>query len=380
MSGDGRLHRDGRRLPVTDLTDHDDVRVLTQNGAQRVGEGQVCLRVHLYLIHAVNIRLHRVLHGDDVHHIAVQLAESRIQRGGFTGAGGAGDQHDSVGVAQDLVEFFHLPLRQAQRPLAAAQGLFLGETHDAFLAVDRGQRGNTDIVLPAIHQNGEPAVLGLPLFGDVQIADDLDTGDDGGQQPQVVGGGGVEHAVHPAADTDAVRPGLHMDIGGALAHRLLHQGVHQHDHGGGIDILLQDLLLQGTGLPLAGLGIQLGGLLHFLAAVAAVDGNQNIGGRGQKRLDAALAGDGHHVPALHVHGVVHGDIQRSAVLRVEPEGHHHIGAQDIGPHRLPDIHGNGVFVQPHHRGAGHGGQGLDHLFFGQDGALQKQLPYGLSSL
>ena len=277
VTRDGRLHRDGRRFPVADLADHDNVGVLTQNGTQGVAKGQVRLGIHLHLIHAVHVRLHGVLHRDDVHHVAVKLVQCGVKRGGFTGAGRSGDQHDPVGMAQDLVEFFQFRPRQAKGALAAAQRLFLRQSHHALFAIDRGERGNTHIVFPAVHQDGKAAVLRSALFGNVQIAEDLNARDDGGQQLQVVSGGGVQHAVHSAADPDLVRSGLHVDIGSALAHRLLHKGVHQHHHGGGVDILLKDLIFQRGALPLVGLGVKLGSLLHLLAAVAAVDGHENVG-------------------------------------------------------------------------------------------------------
>jgi len=40
VAGEGRLHRDLRRLVVPDLADQDDVRVLPQELAERRGEGQ----------------------------------------------------------------------------------------------------------------------------------------------------------------------------------------------------------------------------------------------------------------------------------------------------------------------------------------------------
>jgi hypothetical protein len=43
VAGERRLHGDLRGLAVAHLADHDDVRVLAQDGAQGVGEGQVDL-------------------------------------------------------------------------------------------------------------------------------------------------------------------------------------------------------------------------------------------------------------------------------------------------------------------------------------------------
>ena len=61
MPGDGGLHRDGGRLIVPDLTDHDNVRVLAEDGAERGGKGQAGLRIDLHLVDAGYVRLDRVL-------------------------------------------------------------------------------------------------------------------------------------------------------------------------------------------------------------------------------------------------------------------------------------------------------------------------------
>ena len=66
MSRNGSLHRYGCRLLISNLTDHNDIRVLTQNGTQRRREGQVRLIINLHLIDSVDIRLYRILYGDDI--------------------------------------------------------------------------------------------------------------------------------------------------------------------------------------------------------------------------------------------------------------------------------------------------------------------------
>ena len=49
VAGQGRLDGDLRRLEITGFSDHDDIRVLPENGTQAVGEGQVYSRVDLDL-------------------------------------------------------------------------------------------------------------------------------------------------------------------------------------------------------------------------------------------------------------------------------------------------------------------------------------------
>lgn len=98
VSGDGRLYGDAGGLLVTDLTDHDDIRVLTQDGTQCRCESQVCLGVDLYLVDTVNIGLDRILNGDDVHVFFIQFAQCGIQGGGLTTSGRSGYQDDTVRI------------------------------------------------------------------------------------------------------------------------------------------------------------------------------------------------------------------------------------------------------------------------------------------
>ena len=106
VSGDGRLYGDAGGLLVSDLTDHDDIRVLSQDGTQCRCEGQVGFVVDLYLIDTVDICLDRIFDGDDVHVLFVQLAQCGIQGGRLTTSGRSGYQNDTVRIFQDIVKLF----------------------------------------------------------------------------------------------------------------------------------------------------------------------------------------------------------------------------------------------------------------------------------
>ena len=80
MAGNRSLYRNSRRFLVTNLTNHNNIRVLSQNRAQRGGKGQAGFNINLHLIDAVNVGLHRVLNRYNIHRIAVQLTQRRIQR------------------------------------------------------------------------------------------------------------------------------------------------------------------------------------------------------------------------------------------------------------------------------------------------------------
>ena len=67
MSGDRRLNSNSRRFFVSDLSDHNDIRVLSENGTERTCKCEVCLVIYHYLIDAINICLYRILYSDDVY-------------------------------------------------------------------------------------------------------------------------------------------------------------------------------------------------------------------------------------------------------------------------------------------------------------------------
>ncbi|MNR99701.1 hypothetical protein D3C72_309410 [compost metagenome] len=69
------LDGDSRRFGVADFADHDDVGVLTQDGAQTSGEGQAYLGAHAYLNHAGQVQFDRVLDRDDLALAVVQVGQ-----------------------------------------------------------------------------------------------------------------------------------------------------------------------------------------------------------------------------------------------------------------------------------------------------------------
>ena len=97
------LDRDLGRLQVADFADHDDVRVLAQDMAQARGEGQADLGPHLDLVDAGHLVLDRVLDREDALVDGVDGVQPGVERGGLAGAGRPGDQHDAVGLVDQLL-------------------------------------------------------------------------------------------------------------------------------------------------------------------------------------------------------------------------------------------------------------------------------------
>ena len=73
MACERRLDGDLRRLQIPDLADHDDVRVLAQDRAQRVGKIEPDRRLHLDLVDAGKLIFNGVLHREE---LAVRAVEA----------------------------------------------------------------------------------------------------------------------------------------------------------------------------------------------------------------------------------------------------------------------------------------------------------------
>src|SRR5882757_1188942 len=169
-----RLHSDLRGLEVTDLTDHDDVRVLTQDGAQSAGEGHLNLRVHLRLPDAVDVVLDRILDGHDVLRVVVQALEGGVQSRRLTGAGRARDEQNAVRLVDELVDQpLGLGVHAQCREIEPA-GLFVQNTQHHPLAVARRKRRDANVDGATGDLEAYAAVLRQAFLGDIEFGHHLD--------------------------------------------------------------------------------------------------------------------------------------------------------------------------------------------------------------
>ncbi len=113
------LDRDFGGFQVADFADHDDVRILAQERAQRRGERHAALDVLLHLVDAGQADFDRVFGGGNVARLIVEDAQRGIQRHRLARAGRAGDQHHAVGLVDRIQE--QLLLRRLIAELVDAQ-------------------------------------------------------------------------------------------------------------------------------------------------------------------------------------------------------------------------------------------------------------------
>src|SRR4051812_34828161 len=84
---------------VTDFADEDLVGVVAEDGAQAAGEGEAFFLVYRDLGDTADLVFDRVFDGDDLVFVALDFIEGGVEGGGFAGAGGTGDEHHAVGLA-----------------------------------------------------------------------------------------------------------------------------------------------------------------------------------------------------------------------------------------------------------------------------------------
>ena len=84
------------RFQISNFTNHDDIRGLTQNGAQGQRKRQTHVPVHLNLIDTRHLVFHRILHRNDLTIRAVDMIEAGIQRRRFSRSRGTCHQNNSI--------------------------------------------------------------------------------------------------------------------------------------------------------------------------------------------------------------------------------------------------------------------------------------------
>ena len=96
MARQGRLNSDLGRLPVTDLTDHQNVGILTQKGPQGGRKGVADGRLNVRLIDAGERVLDWVFDGEDLSIQRIEFLQRGIEGRGLATSGRAGAKQNTV--------------------------------------------------------------------------------------------------------------------------------------------------------------------------------------------------------------------------------------------------------------------------------------------
>jgi len=162
------LDGDFRRLEVTNLTDHNHVRILSQECLECRGERQANLGVNVDLVDAWQVDFRRILGCRDVAILGIQNIEAGIQRHRLTGTRRAGDQDHAVWLGEVLLVERTLVVLVPQHLDAQLGARWVQDTQYDLLTEQRWAGVHTKIDRAVFAQaHLDAAVLWYTTFGDV---------------------------------------------------------------------------------------------------------------------------------------------------------------------------------------------------------------------
>ena len=227
----GRLDGDLRGLQVTNLAHHDDVRVLAQERAQGLGEVQPYPGVHMTLVDAFQVDLHRVFRGGNVAFWRVEDIQSAVQGYGFPGTGGPGHQDHALGLFQGL-QVQSLLLRFVSEPVdtqAGAGGVQNAQTD--FFSKQQGQRVDPEINGAFAGQaHLDTPVLWHPALRDVHLRHHFQAGGQPSRQVFWRFDDFLQYPIGTKAHPVGLLIGFEMNIRGAALDRIQQHLVDKAHH------------------------------------------------------------------------------------------------------------------------------------------------------
>jgi hypothetical protein len=320
VSGHRGAHADLRRLRVAHFADHDHVRVLAQERAQRGREVHADRMAHLHLVQTLEAVLDRILDRRDVDGGRVDQVEAGVQSRALARARGSGHEDEPVRRARGLEEVLGLPVAEAELLQAGRDRALLEEPDHHLLAVHRGHRAHAQVDAPLAVFHGDRAVLRHALLGDVHLREDLQARDGGQEQRARRGCDLDQFPVDAVAHAHVVLVRLEVDVARALVDRSAQEQVHDAH---GLTVLArrgdpmqveQDLRIVAfvgdRRRGVRGLGRDLAH--HVALAEEARDQGFERAQRGGVRAHEEAAAQLHFVQRQEVRRVQAGDVEASA--------------------------------------------------------------------
>ncbi len=240
VAGEGGADGDFRGLEVANFSDHHDVRIGAEDGAEGGGEGEANLVFNGDLHYADEFIFHRIFHGDNAALGVIDLAEEGIEAGGFPGAGGAGDEDDAVGQVQQRFDFIFDKWLHPE--LGDVEFLLVEKPQRDALALDGGDGGDADVDGGTLELEVDPAILWHAALGDIEPGHDFQTGDDGALECFDI----FRHrhldeaAIDAVADAEIGAERLDVDVRGALVEGFADDLVDELDDGGFLIVVIID--------------------------------------------------------------------------------------------------------------------------------------------
>lgn len=223
---------DLRSLEVADLTDHDDVWILAQERAQRGREVEADVVVHLHLIDPHQVVFDGIFGGADVRVDLIELGQRRVERRGFSGAGGSGDEHHAVRLVDRVLEVFERFGVEAELGHVELEIRLVEEAQDDLFAPDRRKARDAEVHLFAFAElELDASVLGQSSLGDVERRHDFEARCDGVLELERRGHLFDEHTVHTVTNAQFALIRLDMNVARALFDGVEKDGVAESNDG-----------------------------------------------------------------------------------------------------------------------------------------------------
>src|SRR5690606_28292666 len=322
VSGLRGLDRDLGRLEVADLADHDHVRVLAKERAERRREGQPDLRVDVNLVDPGEVDFRRILGGRDVAVPGVQDIEAGIERDRLTAARRAGHEDHAVRLHQVLEVELLLEILVSESIDAELRARRIEQTADDLLAEQRRAGVDAEVDRAVL---GEPhldaAVLRNAALGDIEPGHDLDACRNLARERDRRSRKFGQHAVLPQADPIELLVRLEMDVRRAALDRVEHHLVHEADARRIVDVgardFAADLLGAADDVELLEIEVLVIELRHRRVdgLERALDAHLELVLLDDDRLDAQRRLELDLVDRLQVRGIADRDVEPLAALQ-----------------------------------------------------------------
>ncbi len=170
VAGEAGAEGDHGGFGIADFADHDDLGVLAEEGAEGDGVGEVFGGVDLGLADHGEAGFDGVFDGADADAGAFALddvLEGAVDEGGFAGAGGAGEEHEAVGLGQEESEILENVGVQTEGFEVEFPAARVKDADDDFAAADGGEDGDAQFDPADLGVGGHLAFLGeIALVGD----------------------------------------------------------------------------------------------------------------------------------------------------------------------------------------------------------------------
>jgi hypothetical protein len=201
-----------RSLDIADLANHDDIRILSKNGPQRLGKRQVRTRIDLNLPYSGKFVLDGILDCHYVQCLRIESSYRRIQRRRFAGSGRASDKDDPMRLMHKAINSLSDRKIHTKRPKIQLLRILVQQAKHHPLAMIRRNRRHSNIYRSPRNPDSDSAILRHSPFRYVEIRHNLDAGNHRGMKRPAGSNDVAQRAVLPKSNNGRLLERLDMYI------------------------------------------------------------------------------------------------------------------------------------------------------------------------